>query len=485
MKEICVQLSEISESREVMESKPYPALLYFIYILLSILIVTFMWMYFYEIDIEVKGTGMIRPSIGISTVNNKRTGKIQSVHLYEGKIVKKGDTLFIVEHEDLNATQELLEIELEQKMNEHENLKLLKESIKNCSNEFNSNNPKQVDYYYKYLDFEKDYINYKETLNFNLRSMDEYNEKYEDCLKLKESIVIGENLFSNKKKISSLKYTEYELRQVEIKQDYIASENQFNSNRILFESGAISKFDLDESEKQYNKSKLVLDQYEANYLYTLDSEIKELQQQIDQIKVEINKNKIENVIDSNNSPIQTQYIVNIDNNIGNTEKEIRSIKENLSRNRLEIEKCFIEAEADGAIKLKKKVSIGDYIGAGDVIATIIPNDNLEYVVQIMMPEKDLSSIDIGDKVRYHFYAMPYREYGAMDGSITSISYDSTQSEESGQNYYSLEANIEMKDMYSYKGEKASIRVGMMCEAQVITKSKKVLFFLLEKIDLWD
>ncbi|MBZ4647232.1 MAG: hypothetical protein JG777_2721 [Clostridia bacterium] len=32
-------------------------------------------------------------------------------------------------------------------------------------------------------------------------------------------------------------------------------------------------------------------------------------------------------------------------------------------------------------------------------------------------------------------------------------------------------------------EKAEIKVGMACEAQVITKTKKVLYYLLEKINL--
>ncbi len=41
MTEISMNLSEITDSREVMESKPYPMVVYFIYILLSILAISF------------------------------------------------------------------------------------------------------------------------------------------------------------------------------------------------------------------------------------------------------------------------------------------------------------------------------------------------------------------------------------------------------------------------------------------------------------
>ena len=93
MTENIMKLSEITESREVMESKPYPMLIYFIYILLGIIIISLSWMFFTEIDIVVKGTGMVRPNTGISIVNNKLTGKVAETYLKEGLEVVRGDLL--------------------------------------------------------------------------------------------------------------------------------------------------------------------------------------------------------------------------------------------------------------------------------------------------------------------------------------------------------------------------------------------------------
>lgn len=117
MTEISMNLSEITDSREVMESKPYPMVVYFIYILLSILAISLTWMFFSEIDVVVKGSGMVRPDAGVSIVNNKLTGRVAETNLTEGKIVKKGDLLFSIMHDGLMATQNLLATEIAKKRN--------------------------------------------------------------------------------------------------------------------------------------------------------------------------------------------------------------------------------------------------------------------------------------------------------------------------------------------------------------------------------
>ncbi len=40
-------------------------------------------------------------------------------------------------------------------------------------------------------------------------------------------------------------------------------------------------------------------------------------------------------------------------------------------------------------------------------------------------------------------------------------------------------------MESYKGDIREVKVGMACEAQVVTKSRSILRWLLEKINLRD
>ncbi|QEK12907.1 hypothetical protein FQB35_11545 [Crassaminicella thermophila] len=76
-------------------------------------------------------------------------------------------------------------------------------------------------------------------------------------------------------------------------------------------------------------------------------------------------------------------------------------------------------------------------------------------------------------------ALPYKEYGELTGKITKIAEDVKPSKDN-KSFYLVEADIEL---VGYNDEKKKIKVGMVCEARIITKTKKILYYLLEKIDL--
>ena len=100
-----------------------------------------------------------------------------------------------------------------------------------------------------------------------------------------------------------------------------------------------------------------------------------------------------------------------------------------------------------------------------------------------MPNKDISLISVGDKVKFRLDALPYKEYGMLAGIVTMISPDSSINQSTSTSYYLVEASIENRPLVSYKGEESSIKVGMTLQGHVVTKRKKILHYLLEKIDL--
>ena len=72
----------------------------------------------------------------------------------------------------------------------------------------------------------------------------------------------------------------------------------------------------------------------------------------------------------------------------------------------------------------------------------------------------------------------------LEGQIKHINADSSYNALTGTSYYLVEAQVDSRPLISYKGEKSTIKVGMTLEGQIITKRKKILHYLLEKIDLW-
>lgn len=90
MKAVISDLSEMTDSRQLMESKPIPAFAWFIYILLSLIVTALIWSYFGTIDEYTSVHGMVRPVNQIQTVQMPFSGKINKVYVKEGQSVKKG-----------------------------------------------------------------------------------------------------------------------------------------------------------------------------------------------------------------------------------------------------------------------------------------------------------------------------------------------------------------------------------------------------------
>ena len=485
MKEISINLNEISESREIMESKPYPVVVYFIYLILSILLISFTWMYFSEIDIVVKGTGIIRPVEGVSVVKNKVTGKLEEQNIKEGKEVNKGDILFIIEHEALKATKSLLANEIESETITLNNLNKYKESIIERKNLFDKENNNEKEFYYKYIGFSENLISVNETINLDQKRLKDLNEKIRNVNLLKSSIKEETDKF-NIESTYSLKLKEYELRKEELNQNLEELKNKYEVNKNLFDKGAISENTLKISKATYENSKLKFNQYTNSFKNNLNIEEEGINLEIQNLKTNLNKLTANgNSSVETNLPIETKEMIKIDGQIKLKEKTLRNVINDLNSTEIKIEKCIIKAESDGVINLKKKISLGDYISGGEIIANIIPKNNQKYKVEISMPEREISNIEVGDIIKYKFNSLPYKEYGMLKGKVVTISEDSIFNEVNGMNSYIVKADIENKILYSYKGKEANLKIGMTCEAQVITKSKKVLFYLLEKIDLWD
>lgn len=49
----------------------------------------------------------------------------------------------------------------------------------------------------------------------------------------------------------------------------------------------------------------------------------------------------------------------------------------------------------------------------------------------MIPNKDIANIKEGEDIKYSFEALPYREYGFLNGKVNSISDDYTVDTEKG------------------------------------------------------
>lgn len=129
MKDFVQDINEMTDSKEIMESKPTSFINWFIYILLSAFIIFLIWAYFGIIDETVSVDGTIRPKEQILTIGMPLSGKIVEYNVEEAQEVKAGDILFIVDTTELSEEKEHLEEQLEDLKNEEIRLNNIKNTL--------------------------------------------------------------------------------------------------------------------------------------------------------------------------------------------------------------------------------------------------------------------------------------------------------------------------------------------------------------------
>ncbi|HBI7169129.1 TPA: HlyD family efflux transporter periplasmic adaptor subunit, partial [Clostridium perfringens] len=489
-------IENLSDSRQVMESKPNNLMFIFLYIIIALIVTFFIWAWFSEKEIVVKVNGIVRPDNEIKAISNIVQGEVESVKMKNGENVSKGEVLFKIKSTELEDKKNQLDQQIEYINTDNENLEKLNKSITDNTNYF-ENSDKEKEYYYKFQSYEAgNKVSLEEKNNIS-SSKDELNNEKDDLETLSRSISENKNL-NKEGSAYSLQYESYASSRVMVqnKTDQLENNKKALSEQIEANnkeknklSDENSKAIIDEKNKQIN-----------NQISQIDLEIKNNNEQLDklksdtlaQIKGSIDKiNQSLSKLDSNINSLdesaniakdknKTTVLAQIEEKININNQKKKELEENMKQIEQGIEKCTVKAPSDGKLNINANLEQGVMLQTGAVVASIIPNSDI-YKVELMIPTKDIANIKVSEDVKYSFEALPYREYGFLEGKIESLSPDSKIDSEKGISFFTGEGSLSSNSLYSNKGEESFIKPGMMCEAKIITRKEKMLYYLLEKI----
>lgn len=94
MKPIIIEMKDLSESTEIYEKKPNPAIVGFIYILLGVIVVSVLWMAMSEIDIVTEAEGILLYSEDVSAVTCDYNARIVKCNVTDGQYITEGTVLY-------------------------------------------------------------------------------------------------------------------------------------------------------------------------------------------------------------------------------------------------------------------------------------------------------------------------------------------------------------------------------------------------------
>ncbi|HEY9062508.1 MAG TPA: HlyD family efflux transporter periplasmic adaptor subunit [Pseudobacteroides sp.] len=511
MKTYIQDIKDMSDSREMLEAKPHFFMAWFVYILFAIIGAALIWAYFGEIDDYVKANGAVRPGERISTIRNAIAGRVEKVNIEEGMRVKKGDVLYTIEANGILLDKDEKVKLVSRLEKENKNLQKFKKSVLEEKNFFDPVNADEVDYYNQFQKYMTDRKTNVEQLNnskldlmqlkgdakSSMKMVEVKLKNTKDVLKNLETMLVSveknKNLFDKGNTEYQRRYEDYEFNINRLNSLYEQKRDTYERIKKLYDAGGVARKELEDAKNQMELAKLDADKFKNEFVMNLQDSIKQSEESVGELTNSISKWKTS--LDAYNGKSQNTELVieklhldtlgQIEDGLSANRMNLDKAKSELKNLELNLKEAIVTSPIDGIVNLYTEINRGDLIQNGIDIAAIVPYTSTQYKIQLMVSNKDIASIKEGQRIKYHFLALPYREYGEVEGIVKRIGTDARVDKESGSNFYMVEATVDKTELESYKGVKAQVKVGMVCEARVVTKSRKILWWLLEKINLID
>ena len=488
----------MSDSKEIYGSRPNPFISGFIYSVIGILIIAIIYSFFGSIEVVTTSNGIVRPNSDVSTVASEISGRVYSVNIFEGMVVEKNDILFSIDTSETKKSIDIIDEEINKTQKEIEYRDKYISGLNKYINPFSSDiSNEEYPYYVRFDYFE---LMLKDTRNKLLTTDAEnsiyesvYNEKIfklEEDLKglkaLRSSIIENRNMLSD--------YPKYE-------HEYLVYQNDLDSLFLDFEK---SKKDT-ESINSRDSNKEIIEQLKEYYdnlkeqkyyskLTQIENSIQDAENELTNVKADLEIIKIQQKTvmdrkDANGNDIAISLLIKEhETTILNEKESLQKQLENLNAKKIQyqnqIELATVRAEKSGVISMINEITEGDIITNGIPIATIIPQNENRFKVQIYVSNADIGNIKVGDTVRYNIPALPSNQYDVSNGNVTKVSSDVLIKDGQYSGFYLVEADIENKTLIDRDGNTGNISIGMQVEVKIVTQKKSIIRFLLEKLDFF-
>lgn len=501
-KGLIIDLNDMTDSREAMESKEPKAMKIILYLICFIITAFLLFCYFFKIDeyVEIRGVVVEKEPVSNVIIMNSST-KIAEINVAEGTQVKKGDILFrmdtVVEEKQL----ETLQTNIEKKKRDIDNYNRFLESVQLQNNLFVLGD----DFFYKYQQYElsleqsiKDVkidndkiTNSKKELLKNSsilsNNIDKKNTEIKQYNKLINAVQ-NDNKFSSANNTIQAYYDRYIIDYSKAKNEVKLCEDYHKelTKKREGEKSNISKEDISSALEKIKIAKKNRDAVKVEFLKniniiidTLDKEKGYLENDKEKIDLSIN-----NVLSENNATImelsiKTNKIVELYDIISGLQVDYEALMQQYEELSLLIESSTYRASCDGIVNFFNKANIGDSVALGTQMMVIVPDTEL--MVELYIDETAKAKIKEGQSLKYLFEAAPYQQYGTLRGNVEKISGTVVKTE--AINCYIGEATLGENILISKVDDKiVKLSSGMSVDVRAVLGKKRILHWLLEKIN---
>ena len=232
------------------------------------------------------------------------------------------------------------------------------------------------------------------------------------------------------------------------------SEQELASMRPLLKSGAVSPVEVMRLERDVAKAKGDFQGASAqtNRLY---SAIREARQKIEETRLkQINEARTE---------------------LSEVKARLASLEQNQIELSDRVNQATLRTPVDGLVQRVLYNTLGAVVPAGKEVIEIVPVDE-QLVFETRINPKDIAFIRPAQRANVRVTAYDYSMYGALEGTVESISADSLI-DEFGRPYFSVKVTVPRLEV----NEKVRLMPGMVANVSIETEERTVLSYLTKPV----
>ena len=432
---------------------------------------TISWAHFSEIDEVATATGELIASTQVRPVTALGNGSILAVKVKEGDRVTKDqiliqrDTNF--KQTDVNRlakSSQLIEDDLQRLQAERSGGKTAGTIIQD-----ELLNSRLLDYKAKQAAAESEAKKQQSIMN----------QAQVRLSRLQENLANAKITFSNVQK--NLENTK-SLRSMLDNNLQIAQQREENL-RTLVQPGALPRVDYLEAQERLNRAKteMIRNSDEVtktqNNLTEAKDKVTSLEKDIAAQFQEINQaEQAYQTARNQNIRLTSERQSEILTEINKRKEELTTVAGQLEQARKQKDEETIKAPVAGTI-YKIKATKGP-VQSGEELLSILPEGE-EMLLEVKVLNRDIGFINQGMKAKVKIATFPFQEFGVVEGQVLQISPNATIDKELG---LVFPTRVKLsKHSLNVRGQQVEFNPGMVANAEIVTRKKSVLTFIVEPI----
>ena len=455
-------LRDITDSREILQSSPKGFSKIMTYIILALLSSIIIWSLFAHKEVSIIASGVVRPASNVNKAASSLAGNVSEINVKDGDRVNKGDTLVVINGSQYELQKEVLQKSLDYKNKTIDLSNKLKQSILDNENKFNSDNDDEKEYSKKYELFQQNLNSYDSKNLLYEDQKNELNNKIADLELLKKGIEEERNYFNE----SNSLYYQYN--------DYIigvkSCDEQIKAYKDKIDLSQNNNVDITEARNELQIYTAEREKLKNTAIMKVTKEIEEDKSKLSQLQVS-----------STTGTYKEQYISNLESTISTIQSSIDEVNMNLEVINSQLDAASIKAANDGIVNMISDITVGDFVQSGEEIASIVPENEGNFQVDVYINNQSFGNIKEGQDVMIELASLPSSEYGYIKSNLENISIDAKNSKDAS--YYTAICPFDEISLTSKKGEEAEIKNGMIAEVRIISRKVTYFKYLLEKMDI--